>query len=72
MGHIMDQKGLKMHEKREKIEFLDLKNLFLDLKNLFFSGIFLSGIGGYSLPPLTENHSAQKRLAELGGTPRPP
>ena len=26
-GHIMVQKGLKMHEKRQKIEFLDLKNL---------------------------------------------
>ena len=23
----MDQKGLKMHEKRQKLEFLDLKNL---------------------------------------------
>ena len=28
-GHIMDQKGLKMHEKRQKIEFLDLKSLLL-------------------------------------------
>ena len=43
-GLIIDQKGLKMHEKRQKIEFLDLKNLL-------FSGIFLSGIGGYSPPP---------------------
>ena len=41
-GHIMDQKGLKMHEKRQKIEFSNLKYLL-------FSGIFLSGIGGY--PP---------------------
>ena len=24
-GHIMDQKGLKMYEKRQKIELLDLK-----------------------------------------------
>ena len=46
-GHIMVQKGLKMHEKRHKIEFLELKNLL-------FGGIFLSGIGGYSPPPLTE------------------
>ena len=38
-GHIIDQKGLKMHEKMQKIEFLDLKNLL-------FSGIFLSGFGG--------------------------
>ena len=58
-GHIIVQKGLKMHEKRQKIEFLDLKNLLC-------SGIFLSGIGGYPPPPLTENHPAQKPLAEMG------
>ena len=40
---------------------------FLDLKYLLFSGI-----GGYPLPPLEENHSAQKLLAELGGAPPPP
>ena len=40
-------KWAKMHKKRQKIEFLDLKNLL-------FSGIFLSGIRGYPLPPLTE------------------
>ena len=44
-GPIIVQKGLKMHEKRQKIEFLDLKNLL-------FNGIFLSGIGGYAPPPL--------------------
>ena len=60
-GHIMGQKGLKMHEKRQKIEFSNLKYLL-------FSGIFLSGIGGYPPPPLTENHPAQKPLAERGGT----
>ena len=27
-GHIMVQKGLKMHKKRQKIEFLDLKRRF--------------------------------------------
>ena len=43
-----------------------------DLKNLLFSKIFLSGIGGYPPPPLTENHPAQKPLAERGGTPAPP
>ena len=64
-GHIMIPKGLKMHEKMQKIEFLDLKKLF-------FSKIFLSGIGGYPLPPLTENHPAPKPLAEMGGTPPPP
>ena len=47
-GHIMVQKGLKMHENRQKIEFLDLKNLL-------FSEIFLSEIGGYPPTPLTEN-----------------
>ena len=61
-GHIIDQKGLKMYENRQKMEFSDLKYLL-------FSGIFLSGIGGYPPPPLTENHPAQKPLAEMGGTP---
>ena len=54
-GHIIDQKGLKMYEKGQKIEFLDLIYLL-------FSGIFsfcpktLSGIWGYPSPPppLTE------------------
>ena len=36
-GHIMVQKGLKMHEKRQKKEFLDLKTCLF------------SGFGGYSL-----------------------
>ena len=51
-------------KKRQKIEFLDLKNLL-------FGGIFLSGIGGDTPPPLTDNHCAQKSLAERGGTPPP-
>ena len=38
-----------------------------------FSGFFLSKIGGYpsspSPNPLTKNHSDQKSLAEVGGTP---
>ena len=38
-GHITDQKGLKMYEKGQKMEFSDLKYLL-------FSGIFFSGIGG--------------------------
>ena len=53
----MDQKGLKMCENRQKMEFFDLKITV-------FSGIFLSGIGGYPPPPLTEIHPAQKPLAE--------
>ena len=28
-GHIIVQKGLKMHEKGQKMEFLDQKNCFL-------------------------------------------
>ena len=63
-GHTIDQKGLRMYEKRQEIKFSDLKNLL-------FSGIFLSGIGGYPPPPLTENHPAQKPLAKMGGTPPP-
>ena len=64
-GHIIDEKGLKMYEEGQKIEFLDLKYLF-------FSRIFLSGIWGYPPLPLTENHSAQKPLEEIGGTSPPP
>ena len=62
----MDQKGLKMHEKRQKIEFSNLKYLL-------FSGIFLSGIGGYP-PPLTENQCEKKKvffLSGKGGYPPP-
>ena len=59
--HIMVQKGLKMQEKRQKMEFLNQKNLL-------FSGIFLSGMGGVP-PTLTDNNCAQKSLAEWGGTP---
>ena len=62
--HTMVQKGLKMHGKSQKMEFLDQKKLL-------FSGIFLSRMGGYPPRPLTENHPAQKPLAEMGGTPPP-
>ena len=51
---MIDQKGLKMYEKRPKMEFLG--QIYL----------LFSGIGGYPLPPLTENHPAQKPLAEIG------
>ena len=63
-GHIIDQKGQTMYEKRQKMEFLDLKYLL-------FSRILLCGIRGYPPPPLTENHPAKKTLAERGGTPPP-
>ena len=42
--HIIVQEGLKMHEKRQKIEFLDLKRRFFSLAEL-----------GGTPPPLTEN-----------------
>ena len=64
MDNKIGQKGLKMYGKRQKIELSDLKQLL-------FSGIFLSGIGGYPPPPLTENHPAQKPKADMGGTPAP-
>ena len=53
----------KMHEKRQKIEFLNLKYLL-------FSGIFLSGIGGYT-PPLNGKSLCSKKLSGKGGTPPP-
>ena len=62
-GHIMIQKELKMHEKRQKIELLDLKNLL-------FSGIFLSGIGGPP-PPLNGQSLCSKKLSGKGGAPPP-
>ena len=64
-GHMIGHKGLKMNEKSQK------KMEFSDLIYLLFSGIFLGGIGGYPPPPLTENHPAQKPLAEMGCTPPP-
>ena len=65
-GHIIDLKGLKRYEKRQKM-------VFFDLKCLLFSSIFKQQqLGGTPLPPLTENHTAQKPLAERGGTPAPP
>ena len=41
-------KGLKMHDKRQKIEFLDLKTCFL-------AEFSIAELGG-TPPPLTENH----------------
>ena len=64
-GHMIDQKGLKMYEKSQKMEFSDLKYLL-------FSGIFLSGIGGYPPPPLNGKSSCPKTLSGKGGYPHPP
>ena len=41
---------------------------FRTLNTCLFDGIFLSEIGGFPPPPLTENHPAQKPSAEMGGT----
>ena len=64
-GHMIDQKGLKMYEKSQKMEFLDLKYLL-------FSGIFLSGIGGYPPPRHNGKSSCPKTLSGKGGYPPPP
>ena len=56
-GHIMVQKGLKMHKKRQKIEFLDLKRRFFSLAEL----------GGTPTPPLTENQCEKKKVFFLSG-----
>ena len=60
--HIIDQKGLQMYEKRQKMGFSDLKYLL-------FNGIFLSGIGGYPSPPLNGKSSCPKTLSKKGGYP---
>ena len=57
-GHIMVQKGLKMHKKRQKIEFLDLKRRFF----------FLAELGGTPPHPLTENQCEKKKVFFLSGT----
>ena len=44
---------------------------FRTKKNLLFSGILLSGFGGYPPLPLTENHPSKKTLAEMGVPPPP-
>ena len=47
-GHMIDQKELKMYEKRQNMEFLDLKYLLF------------SGIGGYPAPPLIKRTKSAK------------
>ena len=62
-GHIMVQKGLKMHKKKGK------NRVFGPKKKVFF----LSGIGG-TPPPLTENQWEKKKvffLSGKGGYPPP-
>ena len=50
----------EMYEERQK-------KSFGPKKKLCFSRIILSGFWGCPFSPLTENHSGQKPLAELGG-----
>ena len=59
-GHLIDQKGLKMYEKRPKKWSFWTQNTFL------LAEFSLAELGGTPLPPLTENHPAQKPLAERG------
>ena len=51
-GHIMVQKGLKIHKKKAK------NRVFGPKKKVFF----LSGIGGYPHPPSTENQCEKKKV----------
>ena len=54
-GHIVDQKGLKLYEKGQKIGFLDLKCLFL-------AELCFAELGKIPLP---------KTLSEIWGYPTP-
>ena len=62
-GHIIDQKGVNMHETRQKIEFLDLKTFFL-------AEFSLADLGGTSLP-LNGKSSCPKTLSGQGGVTPP-
>ena len=66
-GHILVQKGLKMHEKRQK------KKRVFGPKNLLFSGNILCRIGGTPPPPppLNGQSLCSKKLCGKGGTPPP-
>ena len=62
--HIMVQKGLRMHEKRQKMEFLDQKNLFFCgiFRYVVFEGLpireawKLKASWGISIVPYTTRH----------------
>ena len=58
-GHNIGQKGLKMYEKMQKVEFLDLKTCFLAEL-------------GVPPSPLNRKSSYQKTLCGNGGEPPPP
>ena len=62
-GHIIDQKGLKIHEKRQKIEFSNLKYLLL-------AEFSLAELGGTPLP-LKGKSSWPKTLSGNGEYPPP-
>ena len=63
-GHRLDQKGLRMCEKKQKMEFLYLKYLL-------FSGTFLSGIGGTPSPPLWKIVLPKNPQRKVGVPPPP-
>ena len=58
--HIIDQKGLRMYEKGQQIEFLDLKYLLF------------SGIRGNPPPLLNRKSFYSKTLNGIEGYPPPP
>ena len=61
--HIIDQKGQKMYENRQKNRVFGLK------KPCFLAEFSFKTLGSTPLSPLTKNHPAQKPLAGRGGTP---
>ena len=62
-GHTIVQKGLTMHEKRQK------NRVFGPKENCFLAEFSLVELGGTAPLLLTDNHPAQKPLTDRGGTP---
>ena len=63
-GHIMDQKGLKMHEKKAK------NRVFGHKKTCFLAEFSLVEWGGYP-PPLNGQSLCSKKLSGKGVPPPP-
>ena len=51
---------------------MEKNRVFGPKKSCILAEFPIAELGGTPLPPLTENHPAQKPLAEKGGTPAPP
>ena len=62
--NMIDRKGLKMYENRQKIEFFGPK------KPCFLAEFSVAELGG-TPSRLNEKSPAPKPLAEMGGTPNP-